>query len=562
MKIVLRLPVGQALRMHHSSPPDPSGTNTMTDSKPKDNRADVFLWLALGIALAAFGLRLSLVNFPTGSHDDEPIIAALMERSVNQGILTANWAGLNPSWSRPTYQFSPYTLVQSIIAKLAHWLTSLPASPDEYILLARISSCVWGALAILLVFFLGWACFSPQAALWGEAILATCFLQVQDSIYARVDSFLCFLVLVSLVLAVRAAKRPGCHAWLVATSISVGLTVAAKYNAIPVLVLIPFITFRWVQTGAISRSRAVLLAIASLFIAGIGFVGATPELLWQAGPLIAGLKFEISHYQTGHIPYQAYDWEDNNFFYWTRYLVWLGFGLLPSIFALLFIIRIAVLRRWEDFMLGTFLAVAAVLILATKVRFERNLEICMGPLALAAGVTAWDLFRWMKRRPNAAVARFLCITLIILCFFQPLQVLYHFRETLDYPRQLKAQLLRSPLLKPVPTVYLAAVCIYSIKQPSESAAMGYDQVLLRDYGDSFSAEAVVRWRQIFGCDPSWVFISPWSRHGYPFSTVDVYHGPRRIYVFQRSAKPANPAPLSPPTAPASVESAKRVQPGN
>ena len=34
----------------------------MTDSKPKSKKTDVFLWWALGIALAAFGLRLSLVN--------------------------------------------------------------------------------------------------------------------------------------------------------------------------------------------------------------------------------------------------------------------------------------------------------------------------------------------------------------------------------------------------------------------------------------------------------------------------------------------------------------------
>jgi 4-amino-4-deoxy-L-arabinose transferase-like glycosyltransferase len=467
-----------------------------------------------------------------------------MERSVNQGILTANWAGFDQSWSRPTYQFSPYTLVQSAIARPAYWLVSWPTSPDGYIRLARVSSCVWGALAVLLVFFLGRACFSRPAALWGEAILATCFLQVQDSIYARVDSFLCCLVLVSLILAVRAAKRPGCYSWLIATSLSVGVTVAAKYNAIPVLVLIPFIPFRWAQTGAISRSRAVLLVIASLFIAGIGFVVATPELLWRAGPLITGLQFEISHYQTGHIPYQAHGWEDNNLFYWTKYLVWLGFGLLPSLFALLLVVRIAVLRRWEDFMLGTFLMVAAMLILATKVRFERNLEICLGPLALVAGVTAWDLFCWMTRRRNVVLARFLGIAFITLWFFQPVRMLYHFREDMDYHRQLKAQL--SPLLlTPGHTIFIRLK-----NEPLESVVTGYDQVVLEDFGDPFSADMVARWRRILGRDPSFILKSPWSRHGYPFSTVDVYHGPARIYIFQRSAKLA---PSVPQTAPVGGE---------
>jgi len=260
--------------------------------------------------------------------------------------------------------------------------------------------------------------------------------------------------------------------------------------------------------------------------------------------LITGLQYELNHYQTGHIPYQAYGWADNNLFYWTRYLVWLGFGLLPSLFALLFVVRIARLRRWEDFMLGIFLTVAAVLVLATKVRFERNLEICLGPLALVAGVTAWDLFRWMKRRPNVILARFLGIAFVILWFCQPLRVLYHFRETLDYSRQLKYQL-RPPLLMPVRTVVISLQ-----HEPPESVVMGYDQVLLEDFGDPFSAEIVARWRQILGFDPSVILKSPWSRHGYPFSTVDVYHGPARVYVFQRSAKPASIAPVAPQTAPA------------
>ncbi len=511
----------------------------MTNFKAEGNKGDFCLWWALGIALAAFVLRLSLFHFPIRAHNDEAIIATLTERSVDQGILTANWAGFDAQWwSRPTYQFSPYTLLQSVIAKLAYWLTASPLGFGGYVLLARFSSCCWGSLAVLLVFFLGRTCFSPEASLCGEATLATCFLQVQDSIYARVDSFLGCLVLLSLILAFQAAKRPGCYSWLLATSLSMGVTIAAKYNAFPVLVMIPFILFRWIRTGAISRGRVVLLTIASLFAVGIGFVAATPELLWKPVPLIAGLKFEINHYSNGQIPHQAHGWEDNNLFYWTSYLVWLGFGLLPLLFALFFIVRIAVLRRWEDLMLGTFLAVAMVSFLATKIRFERNLEICMGPLALVAGVAAWDLLCWMNRKENLVMARFLCVTFVILWFFQPLRVLYHFRETVDYRLKWEAQL--SSILKPVPTLFTPL-----ITQSPESVVKGYDQVVLMGYRDPFSAEGEVRWKRFFGCAPAFVLESPWSKHGYPFSTVDLYHGPALIFVFQVSAKVTNSAPLTP-----------------
>jgi 4-amino-4-deoxy-L-arabinose transferase-like glycosyltransferase len=521
----------------------------MSASKPEGNKGDVYLWWASGIALVALVLRLSMINFPVGVHPDESIIASLTKRSVDHGILTANWAGFDTQsatewWSRPTYQFSPYTLVQSGVAKLAHGLSNSPSSFDGYVLLARVSSCCWGSVAVLLVFFLGRACFSSAAALWGEATLATCFLQVQDSIYARVDTFLSCLVLLSLILTIRAVKRPQHLPWLAAASLCVGVTVAAKYNAFPVLLLIPFIPFRWARTGAIPWSRAVLLAIAGLLVVGIGFAGATPEILWRPGPWLAGLQYEIVHYTTAQIPHQAHGWEDNNLFYWTRYLAWLGFGLLPLCFALSFVYRIIALRRWEDFLLGTFLAVVAVLVLATKLRFERNWEICLGPLALAAGATAWDLLCRVNRSRNMAVSRFLCVAFALLWFLQPVRVLYHFRETLNYPGEWKARI-NKLLLKHVPSV-----SIFLNEPLPESVVNGCDQVVLIDFGDPFSADGAARWKRFLGGDPAHVLTSPWAEYDYPFSTVDIYHGPRQIFIYQGLTKPAAVAPSAPPAVPA------------
>ena len=497
----------------------------MTDTKSA--KRDKHLWYALGIAVAALLLRLWYVNFPTFGHPDEPIIANLCERFVERGILSADWGGFEPQWwSHSTYQFSPYTLVQSLIAKVVGWAFASPPTHDRYILVARVASCCWGTLAVLLVYFLGRICFSPGAALLGEATLATCFLQFQDSIYARVDAFLGCLVLVSLILAFQAAKRPGSFGWLIATSLCMGVVIAAKYNAFPVLVLIPFILYRWEQARVISRGRAVWLAVASGCIVGAGFIAATPELIWRPGPLIAGLQFEAHHYAAGHIPDQAHDWRDNNLFYWTQYLTWLGLGFLPTLFALLFLLRMIKLRRWEDLMLGTFLAISGLFFLVTKVRFERNLEVCLGPLVLAAAVMAWDCIGWMNRRLNVARARLLGIAFVALWFVQPLRVLAHFRETLDYrgdwPFQLRA------VLEDVPSI---GITFSDTNQPSESQVRGYQQMVMADFGDPFSVDAEMRCKRFFHRDPDIILASPWYKYNYPFSTVDVYHGPLRTLIY-------------------------------
>jgi hypothetical protein len=497
----------------------------MTDTKSGKRAID--LWLALGIALAALFLRLWYVNFPTDSHPDEPIIASLCQRFVEQGILSADWAGFETQWwSHSTYQFSPYTLAQCLIAKVVAWTSSSPPSLDRYILVARVTSCGWGSLAVFLVFLLGRICFSPGAALLGEATLATCFLHFQDSIYARVDAFLGCLVLLSLILAFQAAKRPGSFYWLAATSLSMGVVIAAKYNAFPVLVLIPFILFRWERAGAVPRHRAVWLMIVSLAIVGAGFIAATPEVIWRPGPLLAGLQYEFNHYSSGHIPHQAHDWRDNNIIYWTQYLTWLGLGVLPTLFALLFLVRIVKFRRWEDFMMGTFLAISGLLFLATKVRFERNLEVCLGPLALVAGVTAWDCIGWMKSRQKAGVACTLGIAFGVLWFAQPLRVIYNFRETVNYKREWRAKL--EAVLKDDPA---GVIPMTDPNQPSEALIKGYQQMFLADFGDLYSADAQMRCKLFFHADPTYIIASPWNKHNYPFSTVNIYHGPLRTFVY-------------------------------
>jgi 4-amino-4-deoxy-L-arabinose transferase-like glycosyltransferase len=474
--------------------------------------------VALSIALVGLVLRLSLVGFPIGSHVDELIIGKITQRAVEQGSLTANWAGFESEWwSRPTYQFSPYTLLQSVIAWTAHWLTEWPTNLDGHIMLARMCSCIWGAATVFLVFVLGRICFKEAAALFGEATLAVCFLAVQDSIYARVDAFLGCLVLASLTLLMVAAKEPERVGWFVAACACAGVTVATKYNAALILLLIPAVVLHWVQRGAMPGHRAMLLGLAGLGIAVVGFVLATPEILWRPGPLFSGIRFELDHYTRGQIPHMAHGWRDNNLFYWFNYLGWIGLGWLPLAFALLFIGR---MRGWERVVLGTYLVTALLLVFGTRIRFERNLEICIGVMALVAGASAWDV--WSRRKWPQVVL----LAAVILWLAQPVITIYRFNQTVNFPKVWVAQLNAS--LKAVPTAHV------QLTQPYNAEALGENkQVILWDYGDPLSAENLARYNKLLRAEPRFVLESPWSRHCYPFSTVDLYHGPRRILVFER-----------------------------
>jgi 4-amino-4-deoxy-L-arabinose transferase-like glycosyltransferase len=492
-------------------------------------------WLAGLIAVGALGLRLSLADFPTDRHSDEPVVAGLAQRAAETGHFTANWAGSQEGvyWNRATYQFSPYSLAQEAINSALYHLTGWPATGEEHIISARRTSCVWGALTAFLVFLSMREAFgSLSAAILGEVILGFSLLNVQDSIYARVDSFVGLLVVLCFYLAARTVRQPRRGVSAMLAALVAGIAVAAKYNALPILVVVAWIPLAYWLRHGVSAARAVAIALACLVIAALGFVIATPELLGDPRPLIEGFRFELEHYQFGHAPYQAYDWRDNNLFYWATYLGLLGFGLLPLLGALLFLAGVTRRPSLEAAMLATFLVVAAGLALLPKVRFERNLEVLLGPLSMAAALGLTTFLSWLKRLGGPKLGPVLAAGLLLLVFGQPIRTLIHFREAL---RPESSPWTSVPQLAARDRTFMA-----DLKDDPEAKpeALHYRQLFLVDYNDRFSAENLRRWMEFLSPQQIVVVRSKWSAHGYPFSTIDMTHGPARIYIVQR--RPAVP----------------------
>ena len=81
-----------------------SSVNTELPAGDSNQRGVVAL--AIMLAIAAFILRYSLSHAPYGSHVDEPIVANLTHRALQEGKLSANWDRFTDAWwSKPTYQF-------------------------------------------------------------------------------------------------------------------------------------------------------------------------------------------------------------------------------------------------------------------------------------------------------------------------------------------------------------------------------------------------------------------------------------------------------------------------
>ncbi len=493
--------------------------------------------VAILIAVGAFVLRYDLSHaIHLGTHMDESIITRLSERATNDGLISANWDGFTGTWfTKSTYQFSPYSLIQEGVALTADKLTGWPNSLRGHQRLARTTSCVFGALTILLVFFTARELFGNNwSALYSEIILAVGFLHVQDSIYARVEAFLCMCIVLCLYCSAKSLTSRRATEWSYATAFVAGVAIAAKYNALPVLVLVAFAVYFIIKPFQSSISSS-LIAIAKYGLVMIlGFVMATPEILIDPQPLIDGALSEYRHYAKGHIPHEAFDFWDNNLFYFSRYLMELGLGVVSCLLALGFLYLVWRVRTVPAIMLATFLCVAFVLGVMPTVRFERNLEVFFGPLAIAAGTTAGAIVTWASRRYTKPVVGLVAVGLLLGIIAQPAVTLFRFRGAVRIEAVPQIQYLRANAGRDLePQVFL-------MNESPPSERIEAEQVVLIDHGDPFSRANEDRWEQLYAPYDRVEYRSPWSDFGYVFSTIDVYHGPSRYVVFTRPESESNP----------------------
>jgi hypothetical protein len=511
------------------------------------------LFAAALLALLAFGLRLSFIGFPTDRNSDEPLIASLAKNAADGGRFTANWASVHANreivaggmpgfyWDRPTYQFSPHTLLEEFFHWALYHTTGWPESTADHIYCARGISCAWGALAVFFAFLATWKAFaSLPTAFLAETILALAPLNVEDSMFARVDAFVCFLVVLCFYLVSLAMDRSGTlfpgaveeapeapwrpRPWTVAAALVAGIAIAAKYNAAPVLMLVLWIPLAGWWRGGISLRIACLQALAVFAIAGAGFVIATPEVVTDVQPLIEGMSFELQHYREGHIPFQALGWRDNNLFYWTWYLSRLGFGLLPLMAAALFLVNFKNSTSLAGAVLASYLVVAGVMTILPRVRFERNFELILGPLAIASALGFMIFHNHLRRRERPVV---LALTAIYLALFfaQQIRTLFDVRELLQ-PESRVTRVLELPLWQ------LGSYYGDMMSTPNPKAR-NFANVFLADYNDSFSACNRQEWLKLLGVErETTVWHSAWSKHGYPFSSLDLMFGPARLYLIQ------------------------------
>ncbi len=204
--------------------------------RPLDTRRD--RWPLVALFLFAAAVRLVGLKWDQGHffHPDERAIAMAVER-ISFAPLQ-----LNPHFfAYGSFPLYVTRVVTSALGRVRPWF----AGYDGIIYTGRALSAFWGAATVVLLALLGARLYGRKTGLLAGALLAATVLHVQSSHFAISDIPLTFLILLSLFFLVEAVESGALSRYLLA-GLSIGLAVATKFSALPILLpLAVAVAIRW-----------------------------------------------------------------------------------------------------------------------------------------------------------------------------------------------------------------------------------------------------------------------------------------------------------------------------
>jgi 4-amino-4-deoxy-L-arabinose transferase-like glycosyltransferase len=148
----------------------------------------------------------------------------------------------------------------------------------------RTVSVILGVATVLLAFILGRVAYEDRSVgLMAASLVATCHLHVRDSHFATVDVTMTFFTMLSLLFAIRVAKRYKPLDFILA-GLCAGLATATKYNAGVVILglciaCLPAMFGRIRGSHVPSRGRILGLLMVAGVVMAVTFAAATPYTL-------------------------------------------------------------------------------------------------------------------------------------------------------------------------------------------------------------------------------------------------------------------------------------------
>ncbi|MFN4894217.1 MAG: hypothetical protein ACK5GN_11280 [Pseudomonadota bacterium] len=264
-----------------------------------------------------------------------------------------------------------------------------PSHP-RILALLRLESAVWSALMAVATFLVvGLLRHSIRVAFAAALLVIASPEVVRNSYVIGVDTLMGLLCITTTAYAFWAQNRCTIQK-LAICALLAGLACAAKYNAAPI-VLVPLAL--WWLTERSFRGLIIVTALSA-----IGYLIGAPYTLLAWEEFIKGISYEAWHYGVaGHEGHTAgRGWPQA-----LLYLRWVlsdGIGVSAAVLALLGGSWLSVYDRRAFILLLAFPLPYALLMIAQKTHFTRNMVVMVPYLATLAGVGIVALISTVRDR--------------------------------------------------------------------------------------------------------------------------------------------------------------------
>lgn len=387
---------------------------TTNDAKTPDSAIRRRWILALLPLILPVGLFIynSYVAIDFGYHWDEPFMVG----TVQESTLTGDW--LRPR----AYNYPSMSYWVSVIGALPTVLTA--SSTDEaiaqladpaYLLQVRRLFTLGFALAVVCVYLTLLTLYNRiSVALLGAGLVAFSWEIGYHARWLAPDAWVTGFAALTMLFTVLAIKNTERRRWLYLAAVAGGLTVASKYNAaiIGVMILGAALVVWRANAGSPRQLVALLvrLGLASL----VTFLVITPGALIDTADMLENIRYEIHHYsERGHFNHTVTPgWQHLSLM--LTYFIQVVFSPETPI-ALFFaaLVPLGAFALWrpaddEDayqrlFMLAVvaFVTIYLLYMASQRVMFVRNVLVLIPPLAVLSAAGFYRLWRWMRPRPVA-----------------------------------------------------------------------------------------------------------------------------------------------------------------
>jgi len=381
--------------------------------------------LILIIAGALF-LRVYGINYglPFSYHFDE--------KAYSGAALNLGKARIEPLTNPTGYtnilflEYAAYFVlgkISGLFPTLSSYEQLYRTDPSSFLMLARITSAIFGMLNVWVIYLIGKRVFGNFVGLLAALFLAFAFIHVRDSHYAVPDITVTFFISLTVLLCVLSIQK-GSLTYQYLAAAAGGYSIATKWNVFPILLplaLTYLINLRNMprfqnQPG---RSRIISAIMTIMMLAVAFFLGAF-QLFIKPEPYLDYIQEELSAGAKGGF----YNWQVDILPGWLFYLksLWIGTGFLLtglSIIAFIYYLSLAIKNRQVNLhvVLLSFPLAYFLIMGASRHYFARYVLPLIPFAALYSGAILHDTYRWLGRyRPRAGI---LFITLAVLAVMLP-----------------------------------------------------------------------------------------------------------------------------------------------